>query len=141
MEYRDYITPEMQDAWFKRIDNDRNYYYIISYKGEDIGLINIKDYDPSIRAGESGSFIYEDKYLNTDIAYRAHLALFDFCFDTLCMDSIHAHILNANKRAIRFVKYLGYYNVGEGQYLLIKSDYLNNPNRLRFLNRLNRICK
>ena len=29
MEYRDYITPEMQDAWFKRIDNDRNYYYII----------------------------------------------------------------------------------------------------------------
>lgn len=141
MEYRDYITPEMQEAWFKRIDNDRNYYYIISYKGEDIGLINIKDYDPVVKTGESGVFIYEDKYLNTDIAYRVHLAFFDFCFDVLGMDFIRAHVRNDNKRAIRFVKFIGYSNVAEEQYLLVKADYLNNPNRLRFLNRLNRICK
>lgn len=138
MEFRDYITPEMQKKWFMKINSSNNFYYIISYKGEDIGLVNVKDYDPILKVGESGVFIYEDKYLNTDIAYRVHLAFFDFCFGVIGMNIIRAHVRNDNKRAIRFISFLGYHGVADEQYQLTKSDYLNNPNRLRFINRFNR---
>ena len=32
MEYKDYITPEMQSAWFRKINNDNNFYFIINTK-------------------------------------------------------------------------------------------------------------
>ena len=89
MEYRDYITPEMQKKWFSNLNKDTNFYYIINYNNEDIGLINIKDYDSIKKDGEAGIFIYEDKYLNTDIAYRAHLALFDCFFDKINLNKIY----------------------------------------------------
>ena len=44
MEYRETITPEMQKKWFDKLNNGKdNFYFIIQYKGEDIGLINVKD--------------------------------------------------------------------------------------------------
>ena len=45
MGYREHITSEMQKAWFERINNDNNYYFIIEYEGKEIGCINIKDID------------------------------------------------------------------------------------------------
>ena len=42
MEYRDEITPEMQVKWFKKLNNGKdNFYFIIKYKEEEIGLINV----------------------------------------------------------------------------------------------------
>ena len=69
MEFHEEITPQMQENWFNRINNDNNLYYIIQYEGNDIGLINIKDLNDELTEGESGCFIYEDKYLNAIFEY------------------------------------------------------------------------
>lgn len=137
MEYREEITSEMQKKWFVSIDNERNLYYIILYKGEEIGLINIKDIDKQELSGESGVFIYSDKYLNTDISYRAHLCLFDYFFEDLSYNEVHSHILSSNKRAIRFSEYLGSHRVSETEYSLLKGDYEANVNRQRFIKKYN----
>lgn len=133
MEYRQEITSEMQLKWFQSVDNDSNLYYIIAYKGEEIGLINIKDIDLQKKSGESGIFIYEDKYLNSDISYRAHLCLFDYYFQHLGFKELHAHILESNKRAQRLCEYLGYQQIAPLTYSLLQDYYLNNKNRLRFI--------
>jgi len=33
MEFRDYITPEMQIKWFNKVNNRNNYYFVIEYRG------------------------------------------------------------------------------------------------------------
>ena len=62
MEYKEYITPEMQLKWFRSIDNFFNLYFIIEYKGQKIGVINGKDIDWEERSMETGVFIGEKKY-------------------------------------------------------------------------------
>lgn len=133
MEFREEITPEMQSKWFDSINNDNNLYYIIDFKGEEIGLINIKDIDNSTKSGESGVFIYSDKYLNSDISYRAHLCLFDYYFLDLCYNELHAHILESNRRASRLSEYLGYKQLDPTSFSLLRENYLMNKNRLRFI--------
>lgn len=137
MEYREEITSDMQKKWFKTIDNDNNLYYIIEYKDEEIGLINIKDLDTGKRSGESGVFIYADQFLNTDIAYRAHLCLFDYYFLEMGYEELHAHILDFNKRASRLCEFIGYKQIGDSSYSLVKDDYISNRNRERFIKKYN----
>lgn len=135
MEYRDYITPEMQAKWFAKVDNENNYYFIIAYKGLEIGLTNVKDIDYAEKTGEGGIFIYEDTFLNSDIPFRVIFALNDFCFDELHLEKMIAHIMSDNKRAIDFNRVLGYKkdalspDSGKMTYILTKEDYLKQRNR------------
>ena len=135
MEYREEITPQMQKKWFESINNDKNLYYIIIYKNVEVGLINIKDIDKEKSEGESGVFIYEDRFLNSDISYRAHLCLFDYYFIDLNYKKLHAHVLASNKRASRLTLFMGYKLVSETEFILSREDYLNNSNRSRFINK------
>lgn len=146
MEYRDQISPEQQESWFYKLNNGKdNFYWIIKYNGEDIGLINIKDVDYDKLTGESGVFIYCDKYLSTDISYRAHLVMFDYIFNVVGLEYIYCRILKSNTRAQRFSQFLGV-KIAEGQdrvenqlYFLNKNDYLNNINRIRFIRKYNKL--
>lgn len=136
MEFRDYITAEMQVAWFQKINNDQNYYYIIVFEGEEIGLINIRDVDRINGTGEPGMFIWEDKYLNSDISFRAIFTLMDFVFNDLKLKTIKAHILSDNKRAINFNKALGYKlsdnqdSIYNQEYTLIRENYERYKNKI-----------
>lgn len=108
MEFRDYITSEMQEKWFQRINNQFNYYFIIEVDGKEVGLINLRDIDYENRICEPGVFIWDDDYLNTDIPIRASLCNSDFGFYELGMEMFRGHVLKDNKRAIRFNSFLGY---------------------------------
>ena len=139
MEYRDYITPEMQRNWFARIDNENNYYFIISCEGKDIGLVNLKDIDYQRKCAEPGIFIYDDEYLNGDTGIRAALLNTDFAFDELKLDFLYGHVLKTNKRAIRFNSLFGY-RISEGQddvvnqlYTLDRETYLQKRDYLKRL--------
>lgn len=145
MFYRDYITPQMQETWFAKTNNRHNFYFIIEFDGKEIGLINVKDVDYEKLTGESGVFIYDDKYLNSDVAYRAHLVMFDFIYGTLGLKSTYSHIIGDNLRALRFMYFLG----GKAQseepqntaYILYTDDYFNNLNRQHFIKRWNHFNK
>lgn len=124
MEFRDIITPEMQQNWFTRINNDDNYYFIILFEQKEIGLINIRDIDHQNSEGEGGIFIYDDAYLNSEVSFRATLCLTDFGFETLHLKRIIAHILADNKRAIEFNKFLGFKIADHQEEILNKLYYL-----------------
>ena len=138
MEYQKFITPEMQKEWFDSINNDNNLYYIIVYKEEEIGLINIKDINYENKSGEGGVFIFNDRYLNTDISYKSHICLFDYYFLKLNLDIIKSHVRGFNQRARRLTLYMGFKPINETEYILTKDDYLNNSNRIRLVNKYNK---
>ena len=141
MEFRDYITPQMQEEWFNKINNDHNFFFIIETDGNEIGVTNIKDIDYEQKTGEGGIYIYNDKYLNSDISFRASLCIADFCFETLHLEKIIAHILSDNKRAIKYNLLLGFEkqphqeNVKNQLYYLGKENYFKKRTLVcKFLN-------
>jgi UDP-4-amino-4,6-dideoxy-N-acetyl-beta-L-altrosamine N-acetyltransferase len=137
MEYRENITEEMQKKWFLSINNDKNFFYIIEYKNQLIGLTEIKKIDYSNQSGEAGIFIYADEYLNSMVAYQVILTLFDFAFNHLKLALVYAYILKSNKRAVRFNKSLGFIpvlgqeEVEKQYYTLNKASYLKNTSQIR----------
>lgn len=130
MEYRGHITSEMQEKWFEKINkDDTNFFFLIVVGDKEIGLINIKDVEWGKKTGETGIFIWDDDFLNSDYGLRSTLCIHDFAFNELGMETLHGHTLISNKRANRLNKALGY-NVLPDQdgienkaVLLYKADY------------------
>jgi len=129
MEFRDYISTEMQEKWFSKMDSDHHFYFIIEYDKKEIGLINIRDIDYIQKTGESGIFISDNDYLNSDVSFRSVLCIFDYFFETLNLEKVIAHILKDNKRAIQFNTMLGFElqanqeNINNQLYFLEKEKY------------------
>lgn len=143
MFYKEYITPEMQERWFENLDKKCNFYFVIEYRNNDIGLINIKNVNADEKSGESGVFIYNDKYLGTDISYRAHLVMFDYAYNVLNLDYTYSEIQLTNKNAIRFSRFLGATMasindaINMGIFHITNTNYFSNSNRTRFIKRWN----
>ncbi|MBK7667422.1 MAG: GNAT family N-acetyltransferase [Sphingobacteriaceae bacterium] len=137
MDYRENITPEMQQKWFKSINNKFNYYFIIEFEGKQVGLINAKNFSYENGFGEGGIFIWDAAYINSFAAVFSTLALLNFVFHKvkLCETS-HARILKDNDRAIHYNQLIGY-KLASGQeneynqlYVLTLEDYLKNGAKL-----------
>ncbi|MBD5213049.1 MAG: GNAT family N-acetyltransferase [Bacteroidales bacterium] len=139
MEYRDEITPEMQEKWFQKINNDKNFYFLIEIDNNEIGLINVRDINYEKGQGEPGIFIWDDKYLDSTVSFQSCLCLHDFCFETLGLKELVIHILRDNKRAIKFNKALGYKisdnqkEVYNQEYTLNINDYIEKRNKIKNL--------
>ncbi|MFA5416815.1 MAG: GNAT family N-acetyltransferase [Bacteroidales bacterium] len=127
MEYREYITPEMQERWFNSINNQNNLYFIVEFNDEKIGVFNGKDIDWDNGTMETGIFIADEKYLNTEIPLMAVLTFGELGLRVFNMNS-NAHILKSNHRAIRFNKLLGF-ELCEGQDSLENQLYKLNKER------------
>jgi len=141
MEYKDYITPEMQKTWFDKIDNKNNLFFIIEFQNKEIGVINIKDIDYEAGEGEAGIYIYDDESLKTDVSFRAIICLYDYFFETIRMTKILAHIMSSNLVSIYFNKLIGYKkepnqdNINNRLYTLTYENY--QKYRLKIIKSLN----
>ena len=132
MIYREYITPEMQEKWFEKNNNNHNFYFIIEYEGREVGVINIKDVDYERKTGEPGIFLYADELWNSDVGMRASLCMSNFTWDTLCLESLYCHVVASNKRALQYNLLCGYeivpgYENEQNKLLVITREKAKNP--------------
>lgn len=137
MEYREYITPEMQKKWFHSIDNFNNLYFIIEYNNERIGLVNDKNIDWQAKTSESGIFISEPKYNNTYVPLLVSMCGIETWFYIAGWHKQYSRMLKTNTRAVKFNKMLGY-ELCEGQenienqlYILTKENFNKKAKRLQ----------
>ena len=80
MFYKGEITPAMQSEWFTSIDNEQNFFFLIYHNNSPAGLINISSIDWENKTAYTGLFIYDDKFLASDIPVMASLAMLDVFF-------------------------------------------------------------
>ncbi len=139
MEYREYITQEMQEKWFASIDNVDNNYFLISYKGEQIGLINGSQTDWNAKETRSGGiFIAKEEYLKTLIPLRASLLLTDLSF-IVGIERTFIKVLKDNPVAISYNLNLGYEllpgqeNQYNQQYVITEDSYAVKITKLKKL--------
>ncbi len=136
MEYREYITPEMQQAWFRSVDNDRNLYLIIEHEYKKIGLINAKNIDWEHATIEGGIFFWDEDVYSTPVPAFVSILFAELMIRILRL-SIYAHVLKTNDRAIRYNLQLGFElcpgqeNVENQQYILTPESYLEKSAKLR----------
>ena len=135
MEYKKKISIEEQVKWFNSINNLWNYYFIIEYNGNKIGVVNVKDVDFDAGFGEGGIFI---GVLNKETQLAASfssLCILNFSFKLLDLTTKSLIKVNKkNKQAIEYNRILGYKLLeSRGDfdlYELRKEDYLINSNNL-----------
>ena len=138
MEFRDYITPEEQLEWFNSINTPDNFYYIIIYNGEKIGMINEKGFDRfGKQTSESGLFLSSDKYKNSYVPVFASLILLEMSFFFLGGKDSYIRILQENLSSISYNKQLGYVlcpgqeNIKNQKYILTRENFVAKTNKVR----------
>ncbi len=139
MQFREYITPEMQKKWFDSINNLHNHYYIIQYKNEKIGLINNKNIDWEKQTSEAGIFIWNDSF--NFAALLASLLLCEIGFYVVPGQEkggvSFINVLRDNKFAIDYNKLLGYeiYHDDPAEntvrYILTRENFEKHTQKLR----------
>ncbi|HNS16579.1 MAG TPA: GNAT family N-acetyltransferase [Bacteroidales bacterium] len=128
MEFRDEITPEMQKAWFRSINNTGNFYFIIEYGQKKIGLINSSHVDWETRSSEGGIFLWDEQYYETFVPVWASLCLLETSYHILKAGTSAVKILRDNERAQKLVSSLGYELVA-GQESVYNQHYILTPER------------
>lgn len=130
MFYKGDITSDMQQEWFDSIDNEQNFFFLIYYKNAPVGLINISSIDWESKTAYTGLFIYDDKFLASDIPVMASLAMLDVFFLLFDIQSVYAKVKGNNKTAHNYNSSLGFsrtkkieYGLGY-EYMLQKEIYL-----------------
>lgn len=108
MEYRGNITPEMQRDWFRSVDNFDNFYFIIEYQGEKIGLINSNHIEWDTVSSEGGIFLWDEKYYETFVPVWASLCLLETTYFVLGAGKSVIKTLQDNERATKLNIHLGY---------------------------------
>jgi RimJ/RimL family protein N-acetyltransferase len=136
MEYREYITPEMQQKWFDSVNNDHNLYLIVEHEYKKIGLINAKGIDWEQASIEGGIFFWEEEVYNTPIPAFVSILFAELMIRILRL-TVYAHVLKTNDRAIRYNLQLGFElcpgqeNVENQQYVLTPEKYLEKSAKIR----------
>jgi RimJ/RimL family protein N-acetyltransferase len=108
MFHEELISEIQQEAWFQRVNNPLNYFFMIHVGVAPIGLIYAKEVDPSTMLGEGGIFIGNPQFLSTDVPARASLLMLYFCFNILGLNSSLIKIKKGNDVAISYNQLLGY---------------------------------
>jgi len=135
LEFQTYITPEMQQAWYLRINNLSNYYFMIKVGQESIGLIHLANVTRA--QAEAGLFIGAQQFWGTSFAVRASLCLLDFAFETLALKEVWAKVNPTNTVAWSYNEQLGfqYWRPAENPDFsllqLTAGDYFLNPLRVQ----------
>jgi RimJ/RimL family protein N-acetyltransferase len=113
MQFKEYISPLMQKAWFQKINNKNNYYFIIQHEQKKIGLINCKDSSES-KVAEGGIFIWDKSYWGSPIPAYASLTMLQAVFDVFNSgEASIATVAINNKKALDFNLMLGYKIIGK----------------------------
>lgn len=121
-ESTDEITPEMQQKWFDGINNSANFYFIIEYKGNRIGMLNNKKIDWEARTSESSLFLWDESYNNTIVPLLASLCMIEVVFYYLNWNASYIRIHSENHTAIENAAKLGY-ELSEGKEMVENQIY------------------
>lgn len=137
MEYREEITPEMQEAWFRSIDNEFNNYFMIESGGRYVGLIYGAQIDwEKKETGNGGIFIWAEDVRQTPVPLAASLVLTDLSF-IIGLERTYIKVLRDNLNAVAFNRNLGYVpepgqdDVLNQRYVLTKANYERKAERFR----------
>lgn len=108
MRHRAIVLPADQESWFESLDPSRNWYFCAHVGDSPFALFHVKAIDWTQSCGESGGFVGDPAFVGRPETARATLALMDFAFLVLRLDSLEAQYSTSLPRIVRLNDQLGY---------------------------------
>jgi RimJ/RimL family protein N-acetyltransferase len=136
MRYQEEITPTEQVEWFGRLDPRNDWYFVADRKEQKFGLFHVKQIDWTRKAGEAGGFVSNPDLIGGIEAGLGILALMDFAFFILGLQSLEASYHPDHREIVRLNSQLGYeiFATGSDNYVRARvtaSGYLRAAEKLR----------
>tara|TARA_B110000503_G_scaffold134370_1_gene213245 strand:+ start:1553 stop:2074 length:522 start_codon:yes stop_codon:yes gene_type:complete len=108
MDFKAQITQEQQIKWFEAAEISKNIYFIIQKDLTPIGLIHLDRFDVDRKSAYAGLFIGKEEFEGTGITFKASVALLEFAFKELELQTVFAKVHKDNTVAIDYNKNLGF---------------------------------
>lgn len=135
MRYQGIISPEQQLNWYNNLDKERNFYFIVSSGGVELGMSNIKNIDYENRTSEPGIFFIDEKFNNGEFSINCAVIMIETSFYFFGANNMHSMAMKDNKPGLDFNTTLGFKPVAEYDtyidYNLTREDGLQNSQRIR----------
>lgn len=106
--YQEHITKEEQEAWFDKVDNRWNYFFIIRTHGKKVGLVYVKDFTEGMASSTCGVFIWDQDSLSSRVPILAILTVLDFFFGELRGQGTESIVLRRNTAAMKMNEFFGF---------------------------------
>jgi RimJ/RimL family protein N-acetyltransferase len=106
--HQDEITPEQQRAWFARVDNEWNYFFVIQHKEKKVGVVYVADFTPAMATSNCGVFVWDKDTLGSRVPLMAILTVLDFFFFDLQGGGTSSVVLRTNTAALRMNEFFGF---------------------------------
>lgn|GEM_PF-4353798 len=102
------ITPAQQEAWFARIDNEWNYFFVIHHRGRKVGVVYVAEFTPQMATSNCGVFVWDHDALGSRVPLMAILTVLDFFFFDLQGGGTSSVVLRSNTAALRMNEFFGF---------------------------------
>lgn len=130
------ITRQEQAVWFESINNNKNFYFVISHDQKDVGLIYGKNTDWEKRENEGGIFIWDESCLSTGIPALASVILLQLSFSIAELERVYATVQPSNIWAQQYNLSQGYSFIGSDKEKMV----LTKDSYHKRIDRLHRMC-
>lgn len=135
------ISDEQQLAWYANLQQDTSQqHWVVYYKDIPIGTTNIRTNDKSAINSASllspGLYIGEPKYQGNIVAFAPTLALYDYCFDCLKINTLQAQVKQENLAALNYNKKLGYQEVDRQDMVILELGEASYKSETHMIKRL-----
>lgn len=141
--YREVISVEEHEAWFREVNSPLHYVFVIHYRERDVGAIIVKDINPETMTATNGVFIWDEATLGSKVPILSGLIGLDFFFYTIGLSRMQSVVLKSNTPAIKMNTFYGFELTerdSETLYTTIDNKaYL--ANRERLIGFACRVCK
>lgn len=108
MLYQKTITPEAQHAWYNNLDKTKNFYFIISSGGVELGMSNIKNINYENKTTEPGIFFIDEKFSNGEFSINCALIMIEISLYFFGAKELHSMAMKDNKPGFDFNTTLGF---------------------------------
>jgi len=137
MFYQKEISQQEQQAWYATNHNKYNYYFIIEYQQEFIGVISGKNVNYDAGVSEGGIFVWDQRYWNSFVPVMATVIMADLTFLTMEFNRTLAEVRSDNAQQMHYNRMLGYVDEEPESkdvkriMVLTKANYLKVGGRIR----------
>lgn len=124
---------EKQLQWFKRIDADPRYkYWLIEYQGQNIGVINLSEYDLTNKRCNAGFYIGETQFNYLGGAVLPYI--YNYVFNDLKLNKIYGEVVEGNQ-ILKIHLLHGYTHVGTFHDHIVIDDQFHNVHLVELLSK------
>jgi len=108
MEYKKFITEDQQKKWFNSLNPLCDFYFLINWNGQKVGLIHSSAINWNDKTAHAGLFVWDKNYIATHIPVLASLAMLECFFEKFNIQKYFAKVGRGNSVAIRYNAALGF---------------------------------